>query len=602
MSDLLSLMQFAAKGLDLSAFQNDVDNQLGLMEQLASPVGVDRMMIESSASSKEVSRLECFDDLATADIIDNSKNSASITATLIGGDNTTDISTIGPILRGLKLNGIDDSIENDDVIPFLIGTDQSGVFGSFKFTDVSGDFQTLFSFGDTDAGTLIVCMIDAANGKFQCLCVDSGVNQWKFTTDNVLLVDATFQNIFFGHDGNTPIIWVDGFPISQDDLTYSVGTVATKKKWFSSLTAGIDNARIGSRLNSGGAETGFLDAVCADFRWVDFLPEPDDFAFVWNNGFFNPDALGKWATRYQELTDLSGTHTHTHASTTGQTEDDHHDKSHSHDGVDGSGTVAHTDITGQTVDDHHNQSHAHDGIDGSGTVAHTDVTGQTANDHHNEDHAARHILGGADEIDGDQVGIDFTPSNYTPSTSPPEVTSVDQASAHYAGIDDELGIIAANRVTTSFIRFKADGTKPSESDIAQITGFELPNNKTKGIDGDFRILSGITLTVDPLLTFSFVVSKTGAGAANVRLQVEARYVAVGEQIDKAVDETILITKAVVDVLEEEHQVAFSLDRTLMAASDRVVLNLTRLGSDGLDTYTGDIVVNWNIDMFLRFSL
>jgi len=39
-------------------------------------------------------------------------------------------------------------------------------------------------------------------------------------------------------------------------------------------------------------------------------------------------------------------HVHSHASTTGQTENDHHAKSHAHDGVDGSGTVDYDDITG----------------------------------------------------------------------------------------------------------------------------------------------------------------------------------------------------------------------------------------------------------------
>ena len=43
----------------------------------------------------------------------------------------------------------------------------------------------------------------------------------------------------------------------------------------------------------------------------------------------------------------------THASTTGQTTDDHHAESHAHDGIDGSGTVAHSDTTGIGVSDHH---------------------------------------------------------------------------------------------------------------------------------------------------------------------------------------------------------------------------------------------------------
>jgi hypothetical protein len=62
-----------------------------------------------------------------------------------------------------------------------------------------------------------------------------------------------------------------------------------------------------------------------------------------------------------------------------------------------------------------------------------------------------HIQGGADEVDGDQLDIDFTPSNYSPSTAPGEVDDVDQLSAHLAGIDDALataGSITASVDTT----------------------------------------------------------------------------------------------------------------------------------------------------------
>jgi hypothetical protein len=54
-------------------------------------------------------------------------------------------------------------------------------------------------------------------------------------------------------------------------------------------------------------------------------------------------------------------------------------------------------------------------------------------------HAARHIQGGADEVDGDKLDIDFTPANYTPDTTPAEADHVDQLSAHLAGIDTALG-------------------------------------------------------------------------------------------------------------------------------------------------------------------
>lgn len=53
-------------------------------------------------------------------------------------------------------------------------------------------------------------------------------------------------------------------------------------------------------------------------------------------------------------------------------------------------------------------------------------------------HAARHTGGGADEIDGDQLDIDFTPANYAPDATPPEAADVDDLAAHLAGIDTML--------------------------------------------------------------------------------------------------------------------------------------------------------------------
>lgn len=54
-------------------------------------------------------------------------------------------------------------------------------------------------------------------------------------------------------------------------------------------------------------------------------------------------------------------------------------------------------------------------------------------------HASTHIKDGSDEIDGDQLDIDWNPSSYTPTTSPTEVTNVDHLTAHLAGIDAQLG-------------------------------------------------------------------------------------------------------------------------------------------------------------------
>lgn len=86
-------------------------------------------------------------------------------------------------------------------------------------------------------------------------------------------------------------------------------------------------------------------------------------------------------------------HTHTHASTTGQGADDHHNESHtvaSHSDTAATGPELNTLTDGSNADALH--SHA------AASVAHSATTGQTANDHHSEDHASRHQNGGADEL------------------------------------------------------------------------------------------------------------------------------------------------------------------------------------------------------------
>lgn len=83
---------------------------------------------------------------------------------------------------------------------------------------------------------------------------------------------------------------------------------------------------------------------------------------------------------------------------------------------------------------------------GNHTHTHSSTTGITANDHHNEDHASRHVDGGADEIDGDTLDVDFTPSNYTPDAGAAEANDVDDLAAHLKGVDDQFGAIGTGGI------------------------------------------------------------------------------------------------------------------------------------------------------------
>jgi hypothetical protein len=53
-------------------------------------------------------------------------------------------------------------------------------------------------------------------------------------------------------------------------------------------------------------------------------------------------------------------------------------------------------------------------------------------------HASTHITGQSDEIDGDKLDVDWDPTHYVPDTSPSEVDSADNLTAHLAGIDGYL--------------------------------------------------------------------------------------------------------------------------------------------------------------------
>lgn len=55
-------------------------------------------------------------------------------------------------------------------------------------------------------------------------------------------------------------------------------------------------------------------------------------------------------------------------------------------------------------------------------------------------HGSRHIAGGADEIDGDRLHINYNPTYYTPVTGTPEVSLNEELTAHLAGLDESQNV------------------------------------------------------------------------------------------------------------------------------------------------------------------
>ncbi len=83
-----------------------------------------------------------------------------------------------------------------------------------------------------------------------------------------------------------------------------------------------------------------------------------------------------------------------------------------------------------------NAANGYAGLDAGALVLQSDLP----------DHASRHPRGGADEIDGDVIDIDFTPTVYVPDTAPAEVTDVNELTAHLKGIDNLLADVVAQKV------------------------------------------------------------------------------------------------------------------------------------------------------------
>lgn len=131
---------------------------------------------------------------------------------------------------------------------------------------------------------------------------------------------------------------------------------------------------------------------------------------------------------------------------------------------------------------------------------------------------------------------------------------------------------------------------PPQVILGNTIAFELRDGQTRTVGGTIEIPKNIDLTTNPTVDIQFAVSGTGAGNANVRLQLEAQYIADTELMTKAADETILSTEAVTDTLNRLHTVTKTLDASLMADGDRLSFALTRIGGDAADTYTGDIAI------------
>ena len=155
--------------------------------------------------------------------------------------------------------------------------------------------------------------------------------------------------------------------------------------------------------------------------------------------------------------------------------------------------------------------------------------------------------------------------------------------SHTTGIGPGGGGIVGGGGSLVFI--SDPDTDPSEVQVGELITFELPDGDTKGVLAD-AIVAEKPGKVN--LDMRFVVLGTGGAGQNIRLRAQARYIGIGEQADKAIDETVLLTVPVPNVQDEVFQAVMPFDRTLIEKDDIFNIVLERLGNDGADTFTGDV--------------
>ena len=82
------------------------------------------------------------------------------------------------------------------------------------------------------------------------------------------------------------------------------------------------------------------------------------------------------------------------------------------------------------------------------------------------DHAALHIQGAADELDADQVDIDTSFSNFTPDTTPGQVSDTAHLGAILKGIDNKLATLTAQVVRRRAVLSYADNTGAPPTEVS----------------------------------------------------------------------------------------------------------------------------------------
>jgi hypothetical protein len=102
---------------------------------------------------------------------------------------------------------------------------------------------TIMAMGDKDVVEFIELNVEA--GKLVARCTDATTAAWVLTTDAIQCPAHKWTHVALVHDGQNPILYVNGVKVAQ---TMSTATAVTK---FIADCAGLDSGRIGAANKAG---------------------------------------------------------------------------------------------------------------------------------------------------------------------------------------------------------------------------------------------------------------------------------------------------------------------------------------------------------------
>jgi hypothetical protein len=199
-------------------------------------------------------------------------------------------------------------------------------------------------------------------------------------------------------------------------------------------------------------------------------------------------------------------------------------------------------------------------------------------------HAAGHIQGGADEIDGDLIDIDYAESNYTPATTG-VASDVNHLAAHLEGIDDALGALGGGTLVGL--------TDVGGSDVYTggyiLVGDNSDSYDPKAVGGDATLAADGTLTIAANAVENSMMADNSVDSAEIVAgAVDPAHVASGAWDFGTSVEADTITEGGVgvintgetEVIDSDMYVDGSIDAEHLAAD---VIDEGKIADDGIDS-------------------